>query len=137
MTSGFAIWVAVAALAVPAAAETFRDAVDGDAALRQGLGAAVGAYLERRLGRELSPDERARHDAAAVEALWNHSKGYGANWRDRDSGVSGAVEPTSKVEFQGDTPCRLFHDTVRQPGRPVFGVDGTACLSGHDWTVDY
>jgi len=145
MRSGFAIAAAIAVLmsggAVSHAAsptpDALRDAIDGDAAMRQALGLQIGAYLDRRLGRDLSADDQARHDAAAADALWNHSKGYGASWRNGDSGASGAIEPSSKVEMQGDAVCRHFHDTVRLPGRPLFGVDGTVCLNGHDWTVDY
>ena len=118
---------------------TFGDAVPVKAAdpLRQALGAGAGAYLNRRLDRELGPHNLALHDAAAAQALWNNTKGYGATWRNPDTGAGGTVVPSSRVEQTGSGLCRHFHDKVQLPDEALFGVDGTACLNGDVWTVDF
>ncbi len=117
---------------------TFGDAVAGDIGmLRQALGSSVGAYLDRRLGRDLASGDQALHDGAAAQALWSNTKGYGADWHNPDTGARGTIEPSSRVERNGAALCRHFHDSVRLPGQALFGVDGIACLNGREWTVDY
>ena len=118
---------------------TFGDAVHVNAAdpLRLALGAGVGAYLNRRLDRELGSHNLALHDAAAVQALWHNTKGYGAAWRNPDTGASGTIVPSSRVEQTGSGLCRHFHDKVQLPDEALFGIDGTACLNGDVWTVDF
>jgi surface antigen len=97
----------------------------------------MGHYLNRRLARDLAPDDQALHDAAAASALWSHTKGYGETWHGRDGRTSGTIIPTSRVETVDGALCRQFHDSVVLPGEAVFGVDGTACLKGQAWTVDF
>jgi len=101
------------------------------------LGATMGEYLDRRLGVPLNTDAETLHDTAAGRALWLNGKGYGVRWRNPATGASGMIKPTSAVEQVGTVLCRHFHDAVRLKGRREFGVDGTVCLQGRLWTVDF
>lgn len=118
---------------------TFANAVASDDMRidRQSLAIGLGAYIDRRLAHDLAPDDQVLHDGAAAKALWDKTKGYGVDWRNRATGASGTIEPSSRVESRSGKLCRHFHDTVRLPGEAVLGVDGTACFDGHDWTVDF
>ena len=106
-----------------------------DRVLAAGLGAALGGYVGNRIGRSMDERDRAEHDRAARDALWNNSSGRPYAWRGHEA--SGQVLPDGAAYRDADGRlCRTFTDTVTFRDGYRRSVEGKACLSPDgQWVV--
>jgi surface antigen len=85
-------------------------------------GAALGAFVGSRVGRNMDRIDQAR----TTHALDQSADGESTAWRNDETGMRYSVTPTRTYEGNSGGPCRDFTTVAQIDGRDEV-VHGTAC----------
>lgn len=92
------------------------------------LGAIAGGYLGNMIGKSLDEKDRSRIYDTTNQALGSGQTGYIYDWRNPDSGNSGAVIPkTDPYKASTGQTCRDFTQSVTIKNGQTSKDSGTAC----------
>lgn len=91
-----------------------------------GLGVLLGGLLGSEVGRSLDKADQAYAARTTQKALEHNPTGERSQWRNPDSGHSGAVTPVRTYERNDGQPCREFQQVVTIGGKSEQAY-GTAC----------